>query len=163
MLPEAPFGRGLGHWGMMASYFGGGSTKGSVWVEIQWAGWIVDGGAPLAILYCTTLLTALWAAWKIASGKTPRTAPDLPFWGAVILAYGVGAFALTFSYPIFLSQPGMEFWLLNAGLFAAARHARRLERERIGLQPPGPAFPPRPAVSAPPALPRERPLGRLRQ
>ena len=35
------------------------------------------------------------------------------------------ALALTFSYPIFLSQAGMEFWLLNATLFAAARHALR--------------------------------------
>ncbi len=37
----------------------------------------------------------------------------------------MGATALTFSYPIFLSQSGMEFWLLNATLFAAARHARQ--------------------------------------
>src|SRR6202008_4406825 len=59
MLPEAPFGRGLGHWGMMSSYFGGGGDGHSVWVEIQWAGWIVDGGAPLAILYCLSLFAAL--------------------------------------------------------------------------------------------------------
>jgi hypothetical protein len=129
LLPEAPFGRGLGHWGMMATYFGRGDPN-SVWVEIQWAGWIVDGGAPLALLYSGALLAALWMAWKIASGRTPQSAPDLPFWGAVVLAHGVGALALTFSYPIFLSQPGMEFWLLNACLFAAARHARATERAR---------------------------------
>jgi hypothetical protein len=46
----------------------------------------------------------------------------------VVLAHGVGALALTFSYPIFLSQAGMEFWLLNAALFAAARHARQRAR-----------------------------------
>jgi len=129
LLPEAPFGRGLGHWGMMASYFGGDDPN-SVWVELQWAGWIVDGGAPLALLYAVAILASLLMAWKIASGRTPRAAPDLPFWGAVVLAHGIGALALTFSYPIFLSQPGMEFWLLNACLFAAARHAYALERAR---------------------------------
>lgn len=129
LLPEAPFGRGLGHWGMMASYFGRDDPN-PVWVELQWAGWIVDGGAPLALLYCAAILVSLWMAWKIASGREPRAAPDLPFWGAVVLAQGIGAFALTFSYPIFLSQPGMEFWLLNACLFAAARHAYGVERAR---------------------------------
>jgi hypothetical protein len=147
LLPEAPFGRGLGHWGMMAAYFGGGEEAGrSVWVEIQWAGWIVDGGAPLALFYLVSLAAALWMAWKVASGRAPRSAPDLPFWGAVVLAHGIGAFALTFSYPIFLSQPGMEFWLLNATLFAAMRFAQRADRE---LAPPSePA--PEPTAAPPP-------------
>jgi hypothetical protein len=156
LLPEAPFGRGLGHWGMMSSYFGRGDTN-SVWVEIQWAGWIVDGGAPLALLYCVTLLASLWMAWKIASARTPSSAPDLPFWGAVVLAHGVGALALTFSYPIFLSQPGMEFWLLNASLFAAARHAYAVERARAAER--GAA--PMPARTAPRAA--IRPRGHPRQ
>jgi hypothetical protein len=132
LLPEAPFGRGLGHWGMTAAYFGSSEADmaKSVWVEIQWAGWIVDGGAPLVVLYCLAIVASLLMAWKVASGRTPAAAPDLPFWGAVVLAHGIGALALTFSYPIFLSQPGMEFWLLNACLFAAARHAQGLERAR---------------------------------
>lgn len=130
-LPEAPFGAGLGHWGMMASYFGGeqqqlpGIAPKSYWVEIQWAGWIVDGGVLLMLFYPLALVSALWMAWKVARSPPPAGAPDLPFWGAVVLAHGIGAFALTFSYPIFLSQAGMEFWLLNAALFAAARHARQ--------------------------------------
>ena len=125
-LPSAPLGVGLGHWGMMATYFGGGGGDPSkaVWVEIQWAGWIVDGGAPLALFYFCSLVASLWMAWKVARGKKPPGYPELPFWGAVVLAHGMGALALTFSYPIFLSQPGMEFWMLNALLFAAARHAR---------------------------------------
>lgn len=124
-LPQAPFGEGLGHWGMTATYFGGGRPGKNVWVEIQWAGWIVDGGAPLLVTYLLTLGIALWAAWRIARARPPSPeAHDLPFWGAIVLAYSIGATALTFSYPIFLSQSGMEFWLLNATLFAAARHAR---------------------------------------
>ena len=124
-LPRAPFGEGLGHWGMTATYFGGSGPGKNVWVEIQWAGWIVDGGAPLLITYLLALGAALWTAWGIARARPPsREAHDLPFWGAIVLAYSVGATALTFSYPIFLSQSGMEFWLLNGTLFAAARHAR---------------------------------------
>ncbi|HEX2080257.1 MAG TPA: hypothetical protein VHG08_21320 [Longimicrobium sp.] len=126
-LPDAPFGEGLGHWGMIATYFGGGGapTK-NIWVEIQWAGWIVDGGAPLLLTYLLALAVTLAAAWRIARARAPSPeAHDLPFWGAIVLAYSVGAAALTFSYPIFLSQSGMEFWLLNATLFAAARHARQ--------------------------------------
>jgi hypothetical protein len=124
-LPHAPFGEGLGHWGMTATYFGGGRPAKNVWVEIQWAGWIVDGGAPLLVTYLLTIGMALLVVWRTARARPPSPeAHDLPFWGAIVLAYSVGATALTFSYPIFLSQSGMEFWLLNATLFAAARHAR---------------------------------------
>lgn len=123
MLPESPIGSGLGRWGMIYSYFGGGAEN-SVWVEIQWAGWIIDGGLPLVLAYLAALAIALWTAWKIARAPRIPGAADLPFWGAIVLAQGVGALALTFSFPIFLSQPGMEFWLLNAALFTAARHAR---------------------------------------
>jgi hypothetical protein len=134
ILPRSPFGMGLGHWGMMATYFGkAGDASPGIWVEIQWAGWIVDGGVPLALFYATALIMALWAAWKVARAPAPEGAPDLPFWGIIVLAYGVGAFALTFSYPIFLSQPGMEFWLLITLLYAAARHERR--RAKLAMAP----------------------------
>lgn len=124
-LPQAPFGEGLGHWGMTATYFGGSAPSKNVWVEIQWAGWIVDGGGPLLLTYLLAIAVALLTAWRIARARPPSPeAHDLPFWATIVLAYSVGATALTFSYPIFLSQSGMEFWLLNATLFAAARHAR---------------------------------------
>ncbi|HYJ80935.1 MAG TPA: hypothetical protein VEW03_15085 [Longimicrobiaceae bacterium] len=128
-LRAAPLGSGLGHWGMMAAYFGKGEDPArSVWVEIQWVGWIVDGGVPLVLLYLLALLVALYAAWNVARAPPPPGAEELPFWGAIVLAHGIGALALTFSYPIFVSQPGMEFWLLNAALCAAARHARQRAR-----------------------------------
>jgi hypothetical protein len=134
-LPNAPFGEGLGHWGMTATYFGSGKPTKDVWVEIQWAGWIVDGGAPLLITYVLTIGIALWTVWSTARARPPSPeAHDLPFWAAIVLAYSVGAAALTFSYPIFLSQSGMEFWLLNATLFAAARHARQSAADGLAAQ-----------------------------
>lgn len=135
LLPQAPLGMGLGHWGMIGAYFGReGDAARPVWVEIQWAAWIVDGGVPLTLLYVAALLVALRTAWRIATAPAPGQARELPFWGAVTLAYGVGALALTFSYPIFLSQQGMEYWLLNGVLFSVAWHERR--RAARALAPP---------------------------
>jgi hypothetical protein len=37
----------------------------------------------------------------------------------MVFAYDVGALAMTFNYPIFISQSGLEFWILNACLFGA--------------------------------------------
>jgi hypothetical protein len=125
LLPEEPLGRGLGHWGMTATYFGDPYDPHGVWVEIQWAGWIVDGGAPLMILYSLTLLIAIWNVFRVARARPPPSAPDLPFWGVIVFAHGIGTVAFTFSFPVFLSQPGMEFWLLNAALLAAAARAAR--------------------------------------
>ncbi|MFL5542120.1 MAG: hypothetical protein ACJ8J0_24250 [Longimicrobiaceae bacterium] len=125
LLPEAPLGRGLGHWGMTATYFGDPDDPNGIWVEIQWAGWIVDGGAPLTLLYALALLVAIWSAFRVARAPPPPSAPDLPFWGVIVFAHGIATFAFTFSFPVFLSQPGMEFWLLNATLLAAAARAAR--------------------------------------
>jgi hypothetical protein len=125
-LPNAPFGSGLGRWGMTASYFPSRQSTDSrpIWVEIQWAAWIVDGGIPLLLAYVSAVAIALLTAWRIARGPRDPAAPDLPFWATIVFAHGVGAAALTFSYPIFVSQTGMEFWLLNAAVFSAARTLR---------------------------------------
>ena len=42
----------------------------------------------------------------------------------VVFAYDVGALAMTFNYPLFIGQSGLEFWILNACLFAAWNAAR---------------------------------------
>jgi hypothetical protein len=117
LLPKYPLGAGLGRWGMVNTYFADKSKPG-IWAEIQWTAWLLDGGVPLTLAYLVTLGVALATMWKIA---LRRDIGDLWLWGAVMLAYNVGAVANTFSYPLFASQPGMEFWMLNAAVFAVAR------------------------------------------
>lgn len=151
-LPQAPLGEGLGHWGMMSAYFGGSTPGKDIWVEIQWAGWIVDGGAPLLGAYLAALAAALFTTFRIAArrGITEPGMQDLPFWGAIVMGYSVGSLALTFSYPIFVSQTGMEFWVLTATLFAAARGTLRQSGAGGGGLPGRPGHPPaRPALAAP--------------
>ncbi len=128
LLPRYPGGAGLGRHGMMNAYFGDNSNpeRSAIWVEIQWTAWLVDGGVPLILAYASALLAALWAVWSIALQRTSSD-PDaeVPFWGVLLVAFNIGVFALTFSYPLFMGQSGMEFWLLNAALFTAAHNGFR--------------------------------------
>ena len=114
---------------MMSSYFGqkGDPNQKALYAEIQWTGWLLDGGLPLMIAYMIALLMALYAAWKVVQ-KPPHLFGDLYLWGALLLAYNVSAIALTFSYPLFIGQAGLEFWLLNATILTAARNSRRSNR-----------------------------------
>lgn len=135
LLPRYPLGAGLGRWGMTSAYFG--DRAKAIWVEIQWTGWLLDGGIPLILAYAITLALAFKTAWTIAL----RNQTGLKFWGAVLLAYNLGALALTFAYPLFIGQVGMEFWMLNAALFAAARvrPAVRFTRRSALVPSPSPA------------------------
>lgn len=119
LLPEYPLGAGLGRWGMINNYFGDNTDWISqpIWVEIQWTAWLIDGGVPLIFAYVLTIYKACETAWKIAIN---RKLGDFALWGGLIFAYDIGIVALTFNYPIFMSQGGMEFWLLNTALFVAA-------------------------------------------
>ena len=122
LLPQYPLGAGLGRWGMMNGYFGDNSNPltQQIWVEIQWTGWLLDGGVPLIIAYVAAVAQACRTAWKIAI--SPKLG-DFTLWGGLIFAYNIGAIAITFNYPLFISQGGMEFWLLNSALFVAAYHS----------------------------------------
>lgn len=119
LLSQYPLGAGLGRWGMMYSYFGDPDNPASppLWAEIQWSGWLFDGGVPLMIAYVVALYFACYTAWQIAMN---RQSSNLTLWGGLIFAYNIGAVAFTFSYSLFISQAGMEFWLLNTSLLVAA-------------------------------------------
>ncbi len=132
-LPEYPVGAGLGRWGMMHHYFGDEYDPDSppIWAEIQWTGWLFDGGIPLIVTYFGALLVTCWVSYQIAISRLPG---QVPIWGALMLAYNIGVLAITFNYPIFVSQSGTEFWMLNATLFGAAVSAKRqLQNERQGF------------------------------
>ncbi|MEH2140564.1 hypothetical protein [Nostoc sp.] len=122
LLPQYPLGAGLGRWGMINNYFGDNTDMMSqpIWVEIQWTGWLLDGGVPLILAYIAALYLACQTAWNIAAN---RQLGDFALWGGLIFAYNIGAVAITFNYPLFMSQGGMEFWLLNALLFVTARNS----------------------------------------
>ncbi|WP_244224917.1 hypothetical protein [Corallococcus sicarius] len=74
-------------------------------------------------------MTMVWG-FRVAV-RRENAASEFWLWGSLLFAYDLGAVALTFSYPFFMSQMGMEFWLLNAAFFSAywnrnaAVHAHR--------------------------------------
>ena len=52
-------------------------------------------------------------------------------WASLIVAYDLGAIALTFSYPLFIGEFGLQFWLLNGLLFAACSRELRPSRGMV--------------------------------
>jgi hypothetical protein len=132
LLPRFPLGAGLGRWGMTSMYFGSSDNPATapMWVEIQVTGWLLDGGVPMILAYTTAILVACWTAWRLSRGGEAGH-PEVALWAGLVLAYNLGAFVLTFSYPVFIAQWGMEFWLLNATLFAAAVTERRRALQQL--------------------------------
>jgi hypothetical protein len=128
LIPQYPFGAGLGRYGMMNQYFGDRSNIEAqpIWVEIQWTGWVLDGGIPLTIAYVAAISIACYTAYKVA---TDRELGDFSLWGGLILSYNIGALATCFNYPLFNSQGGMQLWLLNAALFVAANNYKSFNRK----------------------------------
>lgn len=120
-LPQYPLGAGLGRYGMTNAYFGESSS--ALWAEIQWTAWVYDGGLPVLVLYPLGLLVSLFWALRLALRRDDNH--EFWLWGTLLFGYNVGAIAITFSYPFFMSQSGMEFWLLNAALFGAFFHSTR--------------------------------------
>ncbi|WP_426736637.1 hypothetical protein [Myxococcus faecalis] len=131
LLPEYPLGAGLGRYGMANAYFGDNTdpSRPPLWAEIQWTAWVYDGGLLVMVLYPLGLLVSM--AWVFRIARQRETAgSEFWLWGSVIFAYNLGALALTFSYSFFMSQMGMEFWLLNAALFGAWTHATTVHPHR---------------------------------
>ncbi len=121
---QNPLGFGLGRWGPIADYFGDRFNPiiRPIWVEIQWTAWLVDGGIPMIIVYMGAILAAMKAVWLVV-GRGLKT--ELIVWGALILAYDVGAIVTTFNYPLFIGQGGMEFWILNTAFYTAAVNSKQ--------------------------------------
>jgi hypothetical protein len=131
LVPQYPFGAGLGRWGMMYSYFGNQYNAESppIWAEVQWTAWLLDGGVPLMIAGCLAVLLAVREAFRAAVSRLPSMR-ELSGLSGIALGYSLGIAALTFNACPFTGTVGLDFWLLNAAFFTAARQAMRAAGER---------------------------------
>lgn len=115
LLQKYPLGAGLGRWGMIAVYFGNSATPGAepLWVEIQVAGWAIDGGFALLLLYIGALAVTLLTDVRVA-----RMHPDarVRACASVVLAANLGTAALIFTFTPFVTQIGLQFWFLAGAL-----------------------------------------------
>lgn len=118
LLYEYPFGAGLGRWGMTAGYFGSNDPNiPPIWAEIQFTGWMIDGGVVLIALYLGALAAAARAQFALAQlQRHPRVATC----AAVVLAAGLGPAALIISFTPFVAQIGIQYWFLAGALHGAA-------------------------------------------
>jgi hypothetical protein len=126
LLPKYPLGAGLGRWGMINRYFG--SRADSIYVEIQWTAWLLDGGVAMVLAYLALMFATSWRCFRIALNRG-----TLSVWPSIVVAYNVGALALCFSYVEFIGTSGLEFWLLNAAVLAAADQGAFLEEPASSL------------------------------
>lgn len=118
MLTNAPLGSGLGRWGMASGYFGSADATRTIWAEIQFTGWMIDGGILLIALYVGALVVTAVTQYRVAlmTGN-----PRLAQCGAVILAANLGTAALIFSFTPFVTQVGIQYWFLAGALHGVAQ------------------------------------------
>lgn len=118
MLTDAPLGAGLGRWGMASGYFGTAGAGKALWAEIQFTGWMIDGGMPMIALYLGALIVTAFAQYRVARAlQFSRLAQC----GAVILAADLGTAALIFSFTPFVAQVGIQYWFLAGALHGVAQ------------------------------------------
>ena len=125
---DAPFGSGLGRWGMTAYYFFDESNLEAppIWAEIQLSGWLIDGGIVVLGTYGIALLVSGLYDWRVT-----RFAPDS--WvrasGGVVMAANAGTALLCFTFTPFLTAIGMQYWFLAGALFGVVEGYRDRELE----------------------------------
>jgi hypothetical protein len=119
LVPQYPFGAGIGRWGMMTVYFGDPRDWrfSTLHAEIQPTGWLYDGGILLWLAYGVALAAALRNSYKVAiDAEGPLH--DL---AGMVLSIQVLMVGLCFTGPAFNTQLGILFWLVTAILHAAQR------------------------------------------
>jgi hypothetical protein len=131
LLPKYPLGAGLARWGMMNFYFGDNSNPetASIWAEIQWTGWLLDGGVPLVLAYTAALVVAILTAARCALDRRVGTLSTI---AAIVVAYDIGIVATTFNSCPFIGSGGVEFWVLNAAVYAVYRSTLAAQAARPG-------------------------------
>ena len=127
-VADAPFGSGLGRWGMIAYYFFDESnfSAPSIWAEIQLSGWLIDGGLVVLATYGIALLVTGLYEWRVT-----RFAPDswVRATGAVVMAANAGTALLCFTFTPFLTAIGMQYWFLAGALLGVVEGYRDHELE----------------------------------
>jgi hypothetical protein len=126
LIWESPLGSGLGRWGQAYGNFGDrstgfGGTNGRLWVEVQWPGWVIDGGIPLLVGYVTAIALAM-----IGTVRTALKCHDeeVAYWAAVICTLNLSIVASSFSACPFVAPAGTGFWLLASAAHAADQWTR---------------------------------------
>jgi len=114
MFVDAPLGQGLGRWGMAGGYFG--TTD--LWAEIQFTGWMIDGGILMVALYVGALVVTALAEYRVA---TMHQFNRLAQCGGVVLAANLGTAAMIFSFTPFVAQVGIQYWFLAGALHGVAQ------------------------------------------
>ncbi len=118
LLFQYPLGAGLGRWGMASGYFGSTNPNSlPIWAEIQFTGWMIDGGVLMIAVYLGALATATVSQWRISQATQY---PRLAVCGAVILAAGLGPAIMIISFTPFVAQVGIQYWFLAGALHGVA-------------------------------------------
>jgi hypothetical protein len=118
LLFQYPLGAGLGRWGMAAGYFGSANpTSGAIWAEIQFTGWMIDGGVLMVFAYMGALVVTTLSEWRIAQATQY---PRLAVCAAVILAANLGPAIMVISFTPFVAQVGIQYWFLAGALHGVA-------------------------------------------
>ena len=89
LLVEHPLGAGLGRWGMMRIYFGNENNydSPSIWAEVQFQAWVLDGGIVLLSLYLIALAVAVQRVVRMCLF---HQSSKLRQWAAVIVMLSAG-------------------------------------------------------------------------
>jgi hypothetical protein len=118
MLFDHPLGAGVGRWGMAAAYFGNFTQLVTpLWAEIQFTGWMIDGGVLMIALYCGALIVTGTTQWRVAM---MQQYPRLNTCAAAVLSTNLGIALLIFSFTPFVTQIGLQYWFLAGALHGAA-------------------------------------------
>jgi hypothetical protein len=132
LVPSYPIGAGLGRWGMMYAYFADRHGTPPFWVEIQWTGWLFDGGILLVVLYALAITMAILTSMRIATSSTNDSRSEIVSkWGTLVTGYSLAVLASAFDACPFMTTQGVDFWLLNAAVFAAWKQAQEAQEDQV--------------------------------
>jgi hypothetical protein len=116
LLPQYPFGAGLGRWGMARLYTRSyllDTDPPEIWAEIQPTGWLLDGGFMMWILYGAAIISSLAYAYRAAKMHPDR---EIRFFAGLILALNSLTVLMVWDAPAFNTLQAAQFWMLSSGL-----------------------------------------------